>query len=75
MTFAKIVIASDGEQVLFFKDNGDEGPELVHMTVESGITARLGMGFDDDEVRDAAFDKAAVEQADMVRKLVKEATP
>ncbi|KQP36120.1 hypothetical protein [Pseudorhodoferax sp. Leaf274] len=77
MTFAKIVIASDGEQVLFFKEEGDEGPELVQMTMEQGVTARLAMGFEDDEEgsadakRDAAFDKAGADYADQVRKAVK----
>lgn len=76
MTFAKIVIASDGEQVLFFKDNGDEGPELVQMTEAEGVTARLALGFEDDEngaaavKRDAAFDNADVFWADGVRAAV-----
>lgn len=74
MTFAKIVIASDGEQVLFFKDEGDEGqPELVQMTAHMGITARLALGFETDEAgdayekRDAAFDLVHVGWADQVR--------
>lgn len=74
-TFAKIVIASDGGQVLFFKDNGEDGnSELVQMTCVDGITARLGMGFADDDAgdaaRDRAFETAGVPLADVVRKTV-----
>ena len=77
MTFAKIVIASDGGQVLFFKDNGDEGPELVQMTVLDGMTARVALGFTDDEPgdrsRQAVFDAAGVNEADKFRALAKSA--
>lgn len=77
MTFAKIITASDGEQVLFVKDNGDDGPELVQMTEVGGVTARIALGFTEDDVgyelRQKAFDKASLEQADLVRRAVKEA--
>lgn len=69
--FAKIVTASDGEQVLYFKDNGDEGPELVAMTNMDGITLRVGLGFadtDDGEAkREAQFNSVGVEHADEFR--------
>lgn len=74
--FAKIIRASDGAQVLIFKDNGDEGPELVFMTELDGVVARLGSGFEHDPEEDAyskldkAFDAADVRQADVIRKAV-----
>lgn len=75
--FAKIVIASDGEQVLFYLDNGDNGPELVQMTEIEGITARVGLGFKDDDSGDAAreraFNEVGIKQADAMRKLAKRA--
>lgn len=75
--FAKIVIASDGEQVLFHLDNGDDGPELVQMTVVEGVTARIGLGFNDDdegyERRQKAFDVVGVKQADAMRELARRA--
>lgn len=71
--FAKIVLASDGEQVLFYCDNGDNGPELVQMTEVEGITARVGLGFTEDDngyvLRQKAFDSAGVKQADAMRDL------
>lgn len=73
MTFAKIVTATDGAQVLFFKDIGDDGPELAQVTAFDGLTARCGMGFTDDDegydLRDKAFDKADLDAADLVRKM------
>lgn len=77
--FAKIIIAADGEQVLAFKDNGDEGPELVLMTVVDGVTLRMGAGYQDDEresaeqKRDRAFDEAAESIANKLRAAAKEA--
>lgn len=77
--FAKIVIASDGAQVLIFKDNGDEGPEVVFMTEMHGVTLRMGMGYEDDEDEDAetkrnrAFEESATGQADAIRKVARQA--
>jgi hypothetical protein len=77
--FAKIIIASDGEQVLAFKDNGDDGPELVLMTVVDGVTLRMGCGYPDGEdetaelKRDRAFEDAAESLANKIRAAAKEA--
>ena len=73
--FAKIVRASDGAQVLFFKDNDSEGaPCLTQVTEEDGVTAKLGISFTDDDdggdKRDVAFNGSGVEQADGMRALV-----
>lgn len=73
--FAKIVTASDGAQVLFYKDMGDDGPELVQVTEVGGTTGRIALGFDDNEngfmLRQRAFDVASIEQADQMRAIVK----
>lgn len=76
--FAKIVIASDGAQVLFYKDNDEDGnPTLVHVTEEQGVTANMALSFTDDDdgfdKRDAAFDGSDAEKADAMRSLVKRA--
>lgn len=76
--FAKIVRASDGAQVLFYKDNGDDGaPVLRQITEMASITGAMNLGFTDDDPgydkRDAAFDRAGVQQADALRKLFAQA--
>lgn len=76
--FAKIVRATDGGQVLFYKDNGDGGePVLKQVTEMGGITGAMNLGFTDDDegekARDAAFDRAEVKQADAMRKVFAQA--
>lgn len=75
MTFAKIIDATDGAQVLFFKDNGDDGPELVAMTELDGATLRLGFGYDDTDSglakREAYFLSVDIDVADKIRATVR----
>jgi hypothetical protein len=76
--FAKIVRATDGTQVLFYKDNGDDGkPVLKQITDMDGITGAMNLSFSDDDEgydrRDAAFDRADVTQADALRHLFAQA--
>jgi major membrane immunogen (membrane-anchored lipoprotein) len=73
--FAKIVAASDGAQVLFYKDHDDDGaPSLMQVTEKDGVTGSYEVSFTDDdsgyELRDAAFRKSGVEQADAIRHLM-----
>lgn len=71
--FAKIVRASDGAQVLFYKDTDDENrPRLSQVTEYDGITANIGFGFDDDDwdKLDKAFSESWVGRADEIRELV-----
>ena len=68
--FAKIVRASDGAQVLFYKGQDDEGrPTSFQLTELDGIHAAVNMSFKDEEwdALDSAFAKAGLEQADAVR--------
>jgi hypothetical protein len=69
--FAKIVRASDGEQVLFRKgENDDEKPCLFQMTDFDGFTAELNMAFKSEAAMEQAFEKADQAQADAVRAAV-----
>ena len=72
--FAKIVRASDGEQVLFYKSADDEGrPTLVQASDYDGITLRMEVGFKKGEFdkRDAAFSCAALAHADSTRYMLR----
>jgi hypothetical protein len=72
--FAKIIRASDGEQVLFRKGEDDsEKACLFQMTEFEGITAELNLGFDSDDLMERAFEMADQAQADAVRNVVKKA--
>ena len=76
--FAKIVRASDGEQVLFWKGATDDGePRLCSSTVMDGMTADLNFDFKDNEGGwadlDYAFLNSDVERADAVRDFLKAA--
>jgi hypothetical protein len=75
--FAKIVRASDGAQVLFYKDSDGDGPALQQVTEVEGVAGAFSFGFTDDDEgydkRDAAFEKAGVEEADALRALVAKA--
>lgn len=74
--FAKIINASDGAQVLFFKATDDEDgrPQLRQITEFEGVFAAFNMTFSDDDAGwdklDAAFDTRTQEDADAVRKAV-----
>jgi hypothetical protein len=75
--FAKIIRATDGQIVLFLKEQSDEGkPALYRMTEHEGVTAKLGIQFDDDEAGDQAcqkaYDACDVETADAFRKRIVE---
>lgn len=75
--FAKLVRATDGAQVLFLKDDNDDGkPTLYRMTEYEGITAKLGIAFSDDdfgyEACDKAYDDCDMIAADTFRKRVVE---
>lgn len=74
--FAKIVMASDHSQVLFYKGQDAQGRPLLNQVTEiSGVTGRLDLGFDEGEwdKLDAAFDRADVKQADALRALFRQA--
>lgn len=76
--FAKIVRASDGAQVLFYKGQDDDGrPQLFQVTYFEGVIANLNFSFATDawSMLDAAFDRAGLEQADTIRGLLGKFVP
>lgn len=73
--FAKIVRAKDGAMVLFLKEQDDEGkPSVYSMTEYDGITAKLGIGFADDdtgvEAADRYYDSQGEEEAEAFRQRI-----
>lgn len=72
--FAKVIRASDGEQVLFYKGQNDDGdPTLFQLTELEGLNAAFNLSFKDDswDALDSAFEKAGVEQANAMRAISK----
>jgi len=74
--FSKIFVASDGGQVLFFKDSNDVGPNIVTMsTATTGVVVTMTTGFKDTDdgwnKRDAEFDNLDSESAEDARALIK----
>lgn len=69
--FARIIIASDGAQVLFYKREGDDGPGLMQATCMDGVTLEADLSFDKSTLaRDEAFEAADIRAADRMRALV-----
>lgn len=68
--FAKIVIATGGEQVLFYKSADEEyNPCLRQVTEIDGAYAEMNLSFapDDWAALDKAFEQADVAMADAIR--------
>lgn len=72
--FAKIIRATDGEQVLFYREDEGDVPMLVQVTNCDGVTATARLGFDKSDEgeakRDKAWSDAGIEQADDMRRMV-----
>ncbi len=73
--FAKILRATDGAQVLIYKDNGEDGePAIVVASVCDGVTAKMTISFKDTDsgynTRNKSFDGFTQAQADNARGLV-----
>lgn len=70
--FAKIVRATDGAQVLFYKTMQNDCPAITQVTDAYGVLAEITAQFNDKAMgwgdRELAFEKASVEEADAVRK-------
>lgn len=70
--FAKIVRATDGAQVLFYKTMQNDCPAIAQVTDAYGVIAEITAQFNDTEMgwgdRELAFEKAGIEEADAVRK-------
>lgn len=76
--FAKIVRATDGAQVLFYKDTGENGEPLLRQVTEfDGITGAMALSFTDDDEgysrRDTAFATCDAKQADALRRMFAQA--
>lgn len=76
--FAKIVNATDGAQVLFYKStNSSNGkPQLRQVTEFEGMFAEVNLDFKDVDEGwaglDRAFAEAGLKQADQVRETIKD---
>lgn len=70
--FAKIVRATDGAQVLFYKTMQNDCPAIMQVTDAYGVLAEITAQFNDTDIgwgdRELAFEKAGIEEADAVRK-------
>ena len=66
--FAKIIVASGGEQVLFYTYNGDGEPDLVIVTQIGCAGVKVRLTYDDDEARNEAFAGADLATANGIRR-------
>jgi len=73
--FAKIILSSDGHQVLFYKTRDDQGPCLRQVTEYEGAYAELNFGFKDKDsgwdALDLAFNALTTASADAVRNIIR----
>lgn len=72
MTFAKIVKADDGHDVLFYKRSDDESAPVIAIVMEhEGTAACMELGYDNDDAgwntRDEEFEKMGLEKANGFR--------